>query len=216
MEGATGAASKKRKRGGKGSNARWTAKRKASGLGPASPMQKERLRQKLVMRYAPPLSLAAIADDQHSSDVLQSAVYSVLEDASVSKTGWQGCRPPQLALDNIISRYRSGEITKDLATFHKLPYGRQAEVTQERPAFVLDCHRRVVLTRSPRVPWMGLEQQVTFTKLIHELVDSDISDEFTRLACRDGSRGSHLVCIMGYQRQSRKVSEPNSLRESYS
>jgi hypothetical protein len=56
------------------------------------------------------------------SKVLTGHSYSILEDGSVSSTGWQGSPPPRLTRDSIVSRYKSGEILQDLTTFRPVAY----------------------------------------------------------------------------------------------
>jgi hypothetical protein len=46
----------------------------------------------------------------------------MLTDASFSSTGWQGSPPPPLARNEIVHRWFSGEIQKDIASFLPLPY----------------------------------------------------------------------------------------------
>jgi hypothetical protein len=55
-------------------------------------------------------------------EVLLGGSYDILEDGSVSSTGWQGSPPPKMARDAITRRYHTGEILHDLKTFHPVPY----------------------------------------------------------------------------------------------
>jgi len=73
--------------------------------------------------------LAALLIPSHniSSDLLEDLNFSILKVSSVSSTGWQGISPSPKVLEDIVHRYKSGEIKADVAKFRKLPYQLQTK-----------------------------------------------------------------------------------------
>ena len=53
---------------------------------------------------------------------------------------------------------------------------------------------------------LDLSQQQVLTDLIQGLVAHDLSLDSVQQKCEKGARGSHLPCIIGYQRQYQKAS----------
>lgn len=56
------------------------------------------------------------------SHTISSETFDIITHGNFSKPGWQGHPPPRLAMDLLLSRYRSGEIKQDLSTFFPIPY----------------------------------------------------------------------------------------------
>lgn len=57
-----------------------------------------------------------------TSLTIASETFDIITHGNFSKPGWQGCPPPRVAMDLLLSRYHSGEIKHDLSSFFPVPY----------------------------------------------------------------------------------------------
>lgn len=71
---------------------------------------------------AEPARLARLQERSHVKGQVVQATYSIEKEGSVTTTGWLGVCPPNLAQNQILELYESGEIKSLLASFYPVAY----------------------------------------------------------------------------------------------
>jgi hypothetical protein len=85
----------------------------------------------------------------HSGLLVQSQGFSIVHDAPVTTTGWQGLPLPANAHKKIVERFKSSISSGSLLDVHTV----SAE-KKERSAFIFDSFKRIILARTARQLWM--------------------------------------------------------------
>ncbi|KAJ7152252.1 hypothetical protein C8R43DRAFT_886379, partial [Mycena crocata] len=147
----------------------------------------------------------AIRDRAYSrGNAAVSSTFSVIHDASVASTGWQGKKPPPIARARIDHLYRLQDEAEALYPWIKYFFPvhfRPGTRSPERGTFILDKNGIVFAYRSWRALWLAeLVSELDFAQKI--LVGKDLNSAAIRKACATSSRGPHLPIILGHQRQS--------------
>ncbi|KAJ7688146.1 hypothetical protein B0H17DRAFT_1299417 [Mycena rosella] len=140
-------------------------------------------------------------------NVLTASTFSMLSDASVSSTGFQGAAPPlkaRRAIDHLYySQPRARALHPYISKFYPAYYEIKEDISQERSTFFVDRNGQIFMFRSFRAQW--LMDHVEEVEVTHDiLVGDDSSSDAIRDLCRDGLRGPHMPIIIGHQRQSSK------------
>ncbi|KAJ7799723.1 hypothetical protein B0H13DRAFT_2390816 [Mycena leptocephala] len=136
-------------------------------------------------------------------DFLTSDNFSVLENASVASTGWEGTRPPTLARKKIDRLYGDEPDAKGLQKHLKHFFPPR----EERATFFVDQDGLISIYRSYRVA--ELMARADEIQHAHDvLVDSDRTSHAWREHYRKGQRGDHIAIIFGHHRQSAQVCCP--------
>ncbi|KAJ7934412.1 hypothetical protein B0H13DRAFT_1951310, partial [Mycena leptocephala] len=138
-------------------------------------------------------------------DFLTSNNFSLLENASVASTGWQGAAPPRIAQEQIDSLYGDEPdargLHKYLKKFYPCYYGLRDSPSQERATFFVDRDGLIFMYRSFRIA--ELMHRADEIQRAHDiLVGSDQTDPTWQKHYLGGLRGDHIAIIFGHHRQS--------------
>ncbi|KAJ7930145.1 hypothetical protein B0H13DRAFT_1858974 [Mycena leptocephala] len=121
-------------------------------------------------------------------DFLTSDNFSVLENASVASTGWEGTRPPTLARKKIDRLYGNEPDAKGIPR-------------EERATFFVDRDGLIFMYRSYRVA--ELMARADEIQHAHDvLVGSNRTSHAWQEHYRKGQLGDHIAIIFGHHRQS--------------
>jgi hypothetical protein len=95
-----------------------------------------------------------------------------------------------------------------------LTHTRSAE-KKEQAAFVFEQQMRIVLTRTARQLWMLEDRSPeALADATLRLLRDELTSRSRREKCAGGNRGPHFPCIIGHQRQYKKVRPFSSTRPS--
>ncbi|KAJ7872179.1 hypothetical protein B0H14DRAFT_3131662 [Mycena olivaceomarginata] len=138
-------------------------------------------------------------------DFLTSNNFSLLENASVASTGWQGAAPPRIAREQINSLYGDKPdargLHKYLKKFYPCYYDLRDSPSQERATFFVDRDGLIFMYRSFRIA--ELMHRADEIQRAHDiLVGSDQTDPTWQKHYLGGQRGDHIAIIFGHHRQS--------------
>ncbi|KAJ7893498.1 hypothetical protein B0H13DRAFT_1886381 [Mycena leptocephala] len=138
-------------------------------------------------------------------DFLTSNNFSLLENASVASTGWQGAAPPRIAREQIDSLYGDEPdargLHKYLKKFYPCYYDLRDSPSQERATFFVDRDGLIFMYRSFRIA--ELMHRADEIQRAHDiLVGSDHTDPTWQKHYLGGQRGDHIAIIFGHHRQS--------------
>ncbi|KAJ7112790.1 hypothetical protein C8R43DRAFT_961787 [Mycena crocata] len=121
-------------------------------------------------------------------DAAVSPTFSVIHDASVASTGWQGKKPTPIARARIDHLYH---LEDDAAALYP--------TEPERGTFILDKNGIVFAYRSWRALWLAdLITDLETAQAI--LVGNDLKSKTLKAASAKSARGPHLPIILGHQR----------------
>ncbi|KAJ7749511.1 hypothetical protein DFH07DRAFT_702940, partial [Mycena maculata] len=151
-------------------------------------------------------------------DVVSSDKWSVLENASGSKTGFQGVAPPPMARKEIDRLFykepRARALHPYLCKFFPVPYDIKENIKDERSTFFLDRNGQVFMFRSFRADW--LKDRAAQVEEAHNiLVGEDNKSDAIKAACSSGLRGPHMPIILGHHRQSSAVPYVTSWQQAH-
>ncbi|KAF8872655.1 hypothetical protein BD779DRAFT_1679596 [Infundibulicybe gibba] len=130
-----------------------------------------------------------------TSELLQSAGFSMTKDSAISGTGWQGKQlqvPDRKRLQEI---YQSDEIRTSLAQFLPVYY----DESHERAVLLLDDEGRAFCYRTTVLPWIK-SAAPSILEAVDMLLGKHLRDVKTAQASRERTRGPHFPCIMGHFR----------------
>ncbi|KAJ7079660.1 hypothetical protein C8R43DRAFT_854648, partial [Mycena crocata] len=138
-------------------------------------------------------------------DSAVSSTFSVIHDASVASTGWQGKKPPPIARARIDHLYHleddAAALYPYLKFFFPVHFKEGTRTEPERGTFILDKNGIVFAYRSWRALWLAdLITELEAAQTV--LIGKDIESASLRAACAGSARGPHLPVILGHQRQS--------------
>ncbi|KAJ7220740.1 hypothetical protein GGX14DRAFT_431909 [Mycena pura] len=138
-------------------------------------------------------------------DTLASNNFSIIKNASVSSTGFQGTAPPPLARKKIDRLYGNEPDARGLHQylqyFFPCYYDLRDSPRDERATFFVDRDGLIFMYRSFRVAeLMARADEVQHAHDI--LVGSDRTNKAWREHYREGQRGDHIAIIFGHHRQS--------------
>ncbi|KAJ7628785.1 hypothetical protein FB45DRAFT_44329 [Roridomyces roridus] len=134
--------------------------------------------------------------------VLQASDFSILTDATVSSSGWQGGLPPMEASKDLKKIWKNPELLKAaVSRLFPVPYIKHPDdLNKEQSTFFVDRDGAVFMFRSYRATWL-MKLKAEVEEACKVLLGEDLGSKRLEASFKGKPRGNHFALIIGWHRQ---------------